>query len=343
MRLGQPQRVAPYTNMADRIYVIAGKDESLVNAKCQELVDELLDPQQRMMALLSTGGDEASISDVLDELRTVPFLADKRVVVVKGADEFISKHRSILERYFEKPAPTGILILTTSGWDGRTRLSKMLSKVGTLIQLAQPKRWEIPGLLVQYAADKHKVNINRDAAELLADLAGDELAYLHNEIDKLTLFARGEKTITLQHVESLIGHHRIYDAFEVLDAVTAGNTGQAVKRLRNMFEEDKDAEYTVVGAFAFHVRRLFQAKAMLEKRTSLKDIADRLRIWSNKDRFFAQIQRLSLAQIAALLDELAAIDYATKTGQAQAPVAIEQLVLKLAGVAAPDRRTTTSR
>jgi DNA polymerase-3 subunit delta len=317
--------------MADRVYVIAGRDEPLVNARCQELVDELLDPQQRLTALLSADGDEASISDILDELRTAPFLADKRVVVVKGADDFISKYRSILERYFEKPAPTGILILTVSSWDGRTKLAKMLSKVGTLVQFQEPKRWELPGLLVQHAADKHKVKLNRDAAELLTDLAGEELAHLYSEIDKLTLFARGEKTITLQHVESLIGHHRIYDAFEVLDAVTAGNTAQAVKRLRNMFEEDKDAEYTAVGAFAFHVRRMFQAKAMLEKRASLKDVADRLHVWYNKDRFFSQIQRLTLVQIAALLDELATIDYATKTGQAQAPVAIEQLVLKLVG------------
>jgi len=40
-----------------------------------------------------------------------------------------------------------------------------------------------------------------------------------------------------------------------------------------------------------------------------------------------------LPEFGALLDELAAIDYATKTDQAQTPVAIEQLVLKLAGTA----------
>jgi DNA polymerase-3 subunit delta len=317
--------------MTDRVYVIAGKDEPLVGAKCQELLDTLLDSQQRMTALLSVDGDDVSvsISDVLDELRTLPFLADKRVVVVRGADEFISRHRPLLEKYFEKPAPTGVLVLTVSTWDARTRLSKMLSKVGTLIQIEQPKRWQVPGILVQHAAEKHKVKLDRDAAEVLVELVGEEMAQLYNEIEKLTLFARGEKVITLQHVESLIGHHRVYDAFEVIDAMVAGDTGQAVKRLRNMFEENRDAEYSVVGAFAFHVRRMFQAKAMLEKHMNPGEIVGRLRIWSNKDRFFAQLQRMSLAQVAALLDELAAIDYATKTGQARAPVAIEQLVLRL--------------
>jgi hypothetical protein len=46
--------------MGDRVYVIAGKDESLVGARCQELLDALLDPQQRMTGLSSVEGEEAS-------------------------------------------------------------------------------------------------------------------------------------------------------------------------------------------------------------------------------------------------------------------------------------------
>lgn len=323
--------------MADRIYVIAGKDESLVGARCQELLDELLEPQQRMTGLSSVDGDEASIAEILDELRTTPFLTDQRVVVVRGADSFISKHRDTLEKYFEKPSSIGILVLTVSGWDARTRLSKMLPKVGTLIELTPPPRWKLPEHLVQYAANKHKMRLAKDAAEMLVELIGEELAQLYNEVDKLVLFAHGEKEIRATHVESLIGHQHIYGAFEVIDAMIAGNAGQAIQRLRIMFEEDKNSEYTVVGAFAFHLRRMFQAKALLEKRISPVDIAKQLKIW-NKDRFFAQLQRIALPQIAAFLEELAATDHATKTGQGQAPVLIEQLVLRLAGTGASTRR-----
>jgi len=323
--------------MGERIYVIAGKNESLVNAQCQELLDELLEPPQRMTALLTVDGDEASISDVLDELRTMPFLADKRVVAVRGADDFISKHREILEGYFEKPSPTGILVMTVSTWDARTRLAKRLPTVGTLIEMEQPKRWELPSHLVQHAAERHKVKLDRDAAEMLVELIGEELAQLYNEIDKLVLFARGEKVIRLQHVESLVGRSHVYGAFEVIDAVVCGDAARAVTRLRHMFEEDREAEYSVVGAFAFHVRRMFNAKRLLEKRVSPDVIAKQLRVGYNRNQFFAQLQRISLPQIASFLEELAAIDYATKTGQAHAPVAIEQLVLRLAGVGSPAR------
>ncbi|HQI28247.1 MAG TPA: DNA polymerase III subunit delta, partial [Sedimentisphaerales bacterium] len=265
--------------MADRIYVIAGKDESLVGAKAQELVDELLDTQQRMTALLSVEGDEAVVSQVLDELKTAPFLADRRVVLVKNADGFVSKNREYLERYFQKPSATGVLILTVGSWNARTRLSKLLGNVGSLITMQVPPKWKLGEHLVQYAATKHKIKLNRDAAEILVELIGEELPQLYSEIEKLVLYVRDEKVITARHVESLTGQHRVYGAFEVIDAITAGNAGQAVTRLRNMFEQDKSAEYTVVGAFAYHLRRMFQAKTLLEKRVNPADVAKQLRIF----------------------------------------------------------------
>jgi DNA polymerase-3 subunit delta len=321
--------------MGDRIYVIAGKDEPLVNARCQELLDELLEPEQRLTGLFAAEGDAVAVADILDELRTTPFLTDKRVVVVRGAEGFISKYREILEGYFEKPSPTGILIMTVSSWDARTRLAKRLPKIGTLLALTPPPRWELPQHLVRHAAEKYQVRLNRDAAEMLVESAGEELTQLYNEIDKLVLFARGEKTIRAEHVQALGGHQRIYGAFEVIDAMMAGNAGEAVRRLRNMFDQDRDAQYSVVGAFAYHVRRMFQAKILLDKRVDPKLIAKQVHVWSNRDRFFAQLQRTEYAQIALFLEELAALDYATKTGQAQVPVAIEQLVLRLARAADP--------
>jgi len=267
---------------------------------------------------------------VLDELRTVPFLTDKRVVLVKGADKFISENRPLLEKYFDKACSTGRLILTVRTWDARTNLAKKLPKVGKLIKVAQPKRSELPQRLMKYASDAHDKKLSMTAAILLIELTGDELMRLYSEIDKLALFADAEKVITPKHIESLIGHNRLFNAFAVIDAVIAGNPAQAVERLRGMFAQDKSTEFTVVGAFAFHFRRMFNAKILLNRGVRSGEIAERFRIWSHKDRFFAQLRQMSLKQIGEYLQQLAETDYAIKTGQTKAPVAMEQLVLKLA-------------
>ncbi|MCK5226258.1 MAG: hypothetical protein KAQ89_06030, partial [Planctomycetes bacterium] len=126
-------------------------------------------------------------------------------------------------------------------------------------------------------------------------------------------------------------NNRLFNAFEVINAIVAGNIAKAIDRLRQMFAEDKSAEYTSVGAFAFHLRRMFNAKVMLEKGSTTYETANKLRIFGNKDAFFVQLRKMNLKQIAANLQRLAQIDYEIKTGRTKANVAIEQMVVSMAG------------
>jgi DNA polymerase-3 subunit delta len=311
------------------ICVIAGKDDALVGARYHELLDTLLEPSQRTTALLEAEAASVSASDILDELRTAPFLADKRVVVLRGADDFVSRNRELLEKYFDQPCSTGRLVLTVRTWDLRTRLAKALPKVGRLINVMPPSRRELPHRLTDYAAEAHDKKLSAGAAGLLIDLAGDDLMRLYSEIDKLALFAGEQKLITRKHIESLTGHNRLFNAFAVIDAVIAGKPGQAIERLRGMFAQDRSAEYTTVGAFAFHLRRMFGAKALLDKGIREREVLSRLRIWGDTDGFFRQLRKLSLRQIGTYLQQLAETDYAIKTGRTKTPVAMEQFVLRL--------------
>jgi len=321
---------SPQSRSGELVYVIAGKDESLLNARCRELLDTLLEPSQRVTALSEPEAVSVSACEVLDELRTAPFLADKRVVVLRGAEDFISRNRELLEKYFDQPCSTGRLILTVATWDSRTRLAKALPKVGKLISAEPPSRRELPQRLMDYAAEAHGKKLGMREATYVIELAGDDLMRLYNEIDKLALFADAEKVITAKHIESLTGHNRLFNAFAVIDAVVAGNVGQAIERLRGMFAEDRSAEYTAVGAFAFHLRRMFNAKALLEKGVRPGEVVSRLRIWGDTDGFFTQLRKLSLHQIGAYLQQLAETDHAIKTGRTKTPVAMEQFVISLA-------------
>lgn len=311
------------------IYVIAGKDDSLVSSQCQELLDGLLEPSQRATGFFDAEAASVLPQEVLDELRTAPFLTSKRVVRIKGADDFISNNRLLLEKYFDNPCPTGRLILTVNSWDSRTKLAKKLPKVGKLINITPPTRKELPYRLIEYAKDAYDIKLNLATVILLIELTGDELTRLYSEIDKLALYVGDQKVITQRHVESLTGHNRLFNAFTVIDAIIAGNAGIAIERLRGMFEADKSAEYTVVGAFAYHIRKMFNAKILLDKGVHQNQIEKRLRIWGNTNAFFQHLRQISLKQIGKYLQQLGETDYAIKTGQTQAKVAMEQLVLKL--------------
>jgi len=311
------------------ICVIAGKDEFLVANQCEALVGELLTNEQRPMCLYQPKADEAAVADVLDELRTLPFLADRRVVLIKDADKFVSANREILEKYFDKPSPTGVLILAVASWPGNTKLAKKLPKVGRLIKVTNIARRSLPKYVADYARREHSKSFAAGAAQLLVELVGDEPGRLCSEADKLAMYISEKKSITIKDVEALTGHNRMFNAFAVIDAVTDGNVATAVERLRNMFASDRQAEYKVVGAFAYHFRRMFKAKALLDKGTNRNQVAGQLGLWNNVDGFFGQLSRVSLEEIGAVLSQLAQIDYLAKTGQTDVKVAVEQLVLSL--------------
>jgi DNA polymerase III subunit delta len=312
------------------IYVIVGKETSLVSTQCRKLLDGLVTPEQRQTCLLNADADKITMTEVLDELRTLPFLTDKRVVCIRDADDFISDNRGLLENYFDNPSSTGILVLTAGSFPSATKLARKLAEVGKLISVTTPKAGELPDRVIRYAREAHDKTMNKATAEFFIELVGDSLSLLYSEIDKLALFVHPEKTIAANHIESLIGHNRLFNVFSVIDASLDNNIAQAVDRLRRMFDADKTAEYTFIGAFAFHLRRMFNAKALLNKGYNSGQVVGELKIGGNKDAFFAQLRKVTLKQIGGNLQYLAEIDCAIKTGQTKPRIAAEQLVFKLA-------------
>ena len=308
------------------IYVIAGKEQALAKKHYKALLDRLIAPEQRATGLWVTD-NKAAIDEVLDELRTLPFLTDRRVVVVQEADEFITRHRSLLETYFDAPCTSGVLVLIAGSFPSNTRLAKKLKKVGELVAITPPKPWQLPAHITQYVKETFGKALAKDAAQHLVDLTGNDVTRLYSEVEKLAVFVDIKNSITVQDIEALVGHNRIFGVFEVIDAMVAGQTGLALSRLRNMFAEDKNAQYTTVGAFAFHFRKMFNAKALLSQGKSIPEVTKLLRIWGKTDQFYGQVRGVSLEQISRIIQQLAEIDYQTKTGQTRADVAIEQLIL----------------
>ncbi|MDD5135397.1 MAG: DNA polymerase III subunit delta, partial [Phycisphaerae bacterium] len=307
-----------------------GKDEFLVSGQLHSLISSLLEPEQMQMSLLQVDGDKITAIEVFDELRTLPFLAERRVVVLNDADKFVSEYREILEKYFESPAAKGVLVLVVKSWPANTRLAKMLPKNGKLIAVAELKGKSLVSYVTNYASERHGKNLSYNAGCMLVEFAGEEPGVLCSEVDKLAAYTDKAKAITEKDIAAIVGRNRVFGVFEVIDAMTAGDLAGAIEKLRRMFGSDKGADYTVVGAFAWHFRRMFSASAMLKEGQSQDAVAKKLRIWNNSG-FFAALRKMPLEKIGGCLRQLAEIDYEIKTGRATARVAIESMILGLAG------------
>jgi len=310
-------------------YVVFGQDPFLVSKECEKLVDAILGSEDRSMALYEPRANEAQASDVFDELRTIPFLASKRVVLIKDAEPFVKANSDALMAYLDDMSPSGTLILTVSSWDKRIRLHKKFQKTGGLIEVSRMYSNQLPGYITSYAQQTHAIRLDGRTSRFLVELVGDDPGRLCREMDKLAVYVAPRKTVSPQDIESLIGHNRMFDAFGVIDSVSAGQMGPAVSRIRNMFAADKSAEYSVVGAFGYHFRRLFRTKGLISKGVSPQQAAIKTGVRYKQNEFLQQAGRFSLPQLAGILAELGRIDFGLKTGQTTAPIAVERLIIKL--------------
>ncbi|MHC4551509.1 MAG: DNA polymerase III subunit delta [Planctomycetota bacterium] len=316
-------------NKAHGVHVIFGADKFLLSKECEKLLDSVLEPDQRAMALYEPRAESAQISDVLDELRTLPFLAPKRVVLIKDAEPFIKENAESLGNYLDDPSPSGLLILVVTSWDKRTRLHKKMQKVGGLVEVGRMYSNQLPAYITTYANETHGIRLDSQCSRFLVELVGDEPGRLCSEMDKLAIFVAPKKTVTPADIESLIGQNRMFDAFGVIDSINAGQIGPALARLRNMFAADKSAEFTVVGAFGFHFRRLFRAKGMVAKGVSPQQAATKSGVRFKQQDFLRQLNQMSLEQLAKIMAELGQIDFGLKTGLTTAPVALERLITNI--------------
>jgi DNA polymerase-3 subunit delta len=314
------------------LYVIFGQDSFLVRQQADTLLNQLLVPDQRDMALYQPEADKAVGAEILDELRTLPFLAERRVVFIKDAEPFVNAYGELLETYLDSPSPTGVLILTVESWDKRKKLAKKVAgdNHAELIEIGEIKPWNMQRFVSEYAQNKG-VRLGSGAADLIVELVGNVPGRVAAEIDKLILFKHPAKTILAEDVENLIGNNRVFDAFEVVESLSGQNRQQAFDRLRRMFQADRDTEYTVIGAFAFHFRRLFRVKAMIEKGESEQAALKKAGItWPKiQEKFLPQLRRYSLRGLGQLLVELGAMDYQAKTGQGDIDSNMEKFFLRI--------------
>lgn len=314
------------------VYVIFGSDRRRACDKQHEITDLVLAGADPQMALSAFDGPDATLADVIDDLRTLPFLSPSRLVVVKDADKFITKYRGELEKYLDNPSATGVLLLMPSSFPGNTRLAKCAKKIGQVTDCSPVKPRELPSYLKNYTLQHHNLVFQRSAVELLISLAGDDSGILLSEIDKIATYlgdSKGQKKqIAPEIVQNLVGNNRHFNVFNVIDAMTASDKSLALTRLDQMLSRERDAEFTAVGAFAWHFRRLYNARLLLDKGVAGQQIIRQLRIWSAPDQFIRQARQLPVARLGNAIRKLADIDYAAKTSRGTVRAGLEKFIVQ---------------
>ena len=258
----------------DLLYLLLGEDDVEKSALAGEfvgLVEEGLQAfnVERIHAGDMTTGDKLAdgVSSLVDAVRTLPMMSPRRVVIVFQAEALLAPKRESeastramdrLEAFFKAPEPQTTLVLVAGALDKRGRLYKLLAKQATVVEcgaiadLADGERWVRTRVAAAGAA------IDPAAARLIAERAGLDVKRLRGDVDRLMLYALGQKSITIDDVKELVGPAALQDHWAMTNAIEAGQAAQALRQLALMLDAGTPAEM-ILGQLGWLVRTKFPA------------------------------------------------------------------------------------
>jgi len=307
------------------LYALVGSDALLQQEALATILRDAPADAQRV----DLDGETAALADMLDELRSFALFGSGKIVVVRSADAMITRFRPQMETYCAEPSDSATLVLRFNTLPGNQRISKIIAKAGKIIPCTPPK--DLAKWIADRAKTPHGLQLAPDAAALLADLIGDDLARIDNELAKLALMSPTPH-VGIAEISSNVAFQREREMWDLTNALAAGDAAHALTRWRQLVQGDSSAEFRAVTWLCLWLQNVRKALAMLREGQNAFSIGQQLRIWPRElaQKFVQTAQTLGPAGAAAAIDLLAEIDYQTKTGVGDAAENVERFLLSLA-------------
>lgn len=227
---------------AKAVCVVFGNDPFLKFHAVRILRNQVLSEEDAEFSLTRFEGDSIKFIDVLKEVNTlVMFGGGRRFVIVEDADPFVTKYRTELEEYTEKPSEQAVLLLLLQTFPSNTRLFTRITERGLAIEATSLPEKEIPKWIVRWSKHHHKTPCDPDAAEMIFQRIGAEHGLIDQELAKLALMVAPKEKITTALVEKAVGSWRSQSTFEMLDLALAGQTSAAIRQLDQLLLAGENA------------------------------------------------------------------------------------------------------
>jgi DNA polymerase-3 subunit delta len=158
---------------------------------------------------------------------------------------------------------------------------------------------------------------------------------MDQEIQKLTIYTRGTRAVTVEDVEAVASYSEDAIIFDLLDALGQRNGAVAAQKLHLLLESERDPKHPlyVLAMIARRFRLLIQVKELADLGATNEKTAKALKLHPFPTRKLRrQSAHFTAGQLAAVHRQILDIDVAIKTGRIDPEVALDLLV---AGVAAP--------
>ena len=307
-----------------KIYLLYGDEPFLVGSYKKKLREAITGGDTMNFNYFE--GKNPDVREIISLADTMPFFADRRLILVDGSGFFKSAQEE-LAAYLPQMPDTTCLVFAESEVDKRNRLYKRVKELGYAAELnkqdtAQLMRWAA-GIL---GRDGRK--ISRPVMEYFLERTGDDMENIRMELEKLVCYTMGRDAITKEDVDAVGTVHVTSRVFDMVAAIVAGNTKKAMDLYEDLLTL-KEPPMRILFLIARQFNQLLQIKELTAAGKDKGAMASALKVppfavgkLTAQARAFTRDQILSWVMLCVETEE------AVKTGRLSDRLAVELLIAR---------------
>lgn len=318
------ERIAPF-------YLFYGPGEFRMERVLATLRTLIVPEAVRDFNLEVLYGDESQPEEILHRARSLPFLGQRRLIILRRTESFTEGQLERFLPYLENPSPSTCLIFLSAKANFKTTFYKKFRAQGVAVLFDELKGNEVVPWIKRTASEDLGMTLAREACAYLHAVVGTRPRELYSELEKLRL-RYGEK-VSVDQVRESVTHSRVYTVFELMDAVSMKDCRSSLRILKRYLEEEdpREAPLGLISMLNRQTRLLWQAKGALLKRGGAQEVQKKTGLPGFlAKKLVEQASRWTEKDLQAALERLQRSDDLIKSGSSAGPV-LESLLLSLCG------------
>ena len=277
-------------NELDNCYIFCGPDEKLIMDHVKFITDNVVSKNFIDLNYSKFDGSKTDFEIISDACETMPFMSDKKVVVVyrasflddnsgnKSVGDLKSKNFALLNEYLNNPAPDCILIIYYTFLSDREKPSNKIKKIDkkACVIKVDKLRGESLQKKCKSLFENAGTKIGKSELTLFCNLVDNNMDILLNEIEKLVSYAEGRE-ITKEDILAMMPQKSENDIFNLVDYLSQKNIKKALDTLNELiYKGEKIPLILYMIGRQFNI--LFNIKLGIESGKTKEILANELRL-----------------------------------------------------------------
>ncbi len=311
-------------------YLFTGEEKYLLDVYVKRICDKVFEGQDSMMNLDQYTVDQKDFEVVIGSLETLPFFAEKRVVILWNMDLFNSKNKekaNQLAGKLDQLGETAICIVVEDKIDKRSKLYKKINKLGAFYDFKHLNESALIHHIGRRLA-KEKLKISTGDAKFFIERVGYELNTIEQELSKVIDYCVGEEIVVREDIIQVTTKHIEAKIFELVDAIGSKKREIALYLYQDMISL-KEPPTRILFMISRQMMLIHNIKLMLQGKMGQQHMASELKIPPFVvNKLIGQSRQFDLATLRQILARLLDLEYQFKQGKMDLTMGIEIFILE---------------